>query len=155
MARRSFRRCIKLLTPKPSSRSSSVSPSKTWKMLERTCYYNSCLEAWDETHAECSWRYLSALDIFRAGAYVHRHCHDNLQPGLNGASPPLRHGRHPGQLHLLEAIQLVLWPVWQAEAGGAVEAVWVWVGEGMRFRWVMWVKVLSGSRGGSEFSEQW
>lgn len=31
MARRSLRRCIMLLTPKPSSRSSSVNPSKTCK----------------------------------------------------------------------------------------------------------------------------
>lgn len=52
--------------------------------------------------------YLATFDIFRAGADVHGHRHDNLKPGLHSACSPLGHGCGPGQLHLLEAIQLVL-----------------------------------------------
>lgn len=44
---------------------------------------------------------LSALDVLRAATDVHGHGHDDLQPGLHCACPPLGHGAHPGQLHLL------------------------------------------------------
>lgn len=75
---------------------------------------------------------LSALDVLWAAADVHGHGHDDLQPGLHRARPPLGHGAHPGQLHLLEAVQMVLGAVRQAEAGRAGEAVWVWAGEKTR-----------------------
>lgn len=143
MAKRSFRRCIKLLTPKPSSRSSSVSPSKTCKMSKKPAA-NKATQVSLKTKANIILKiqsscimsvilsYLSTLDIFWAGADVHGHRHDNLQPGLHSARPPLGHRGGSGQFHLLEAVQLVLWPVWQAKAvaSGAGEAVRVWVSEG-------------------------
>lgn len=160
MARRSFRRCIKLLTPRPSSRSSSVNPSKTCKKKNskettlhrrlshsgRECYKVNNMEACRNLQV---LPYLAAFDVFWAGADVHGHRHDNLQPGLHGACPPQRHGRCPGQLHLLQTVELVLWPVWQAEASGAGEAIRVWVGRQMGDA----VVVVRESRG--EHCEQW
>lgn len=77
----------------------------------------------------CDPLYLPTLDVLGAGADVHRHRHDDLQPGLHGARPPLGHVRGPGQLHLLQAVQLVLGAVREAVAGRAGQAVGVWVGQ--------------------------
>ena len=162
MARRSLRRCIRLLTPKPSSRSSSVSPSRTCGMFKerQTMIATEGRKVSPTGFLPPMWPYLSALDILWAGADVHGHRHDNLKPGLHGARPPLGHGCGPGQLHLLEAVQLVL-PVWQAEAvaGGAGEAVRVWVGrvggEGEGWHVGDVVEGVSEGRGGSGYSERW
>ncbi len=77
---------------------------------------NKTVTGWLSTHTSTCimpviLSYLSTLDIFRAGADVHGHRHDNLQPGLHSARPPLGHGCRPGQLHLLQAVELVLRPV--------------------------------------------
>lgn len=59
--------------------------------------------------------YLPTLDVLRTGLDVHGHGHDHLQPGLDGAGLPVRHGRGPDQLHLLQPVCLLL-ALRQAEA---------------------------------------
>lgn len=52
--------------------------------------------------------YLATFDIFIAGADVHGHSHDNLQPGLDCTCPPQWHACVTSELSLLQAVQLLL-----------------------------------------------
>lgn len=122
MASLSFLRWIGLLIPRPSSKSSSVRLSSTY----RTEIQSPHSQAQSKQAAKGPLApkfYLAAFDVFRAGSNVHGHSHDNLQPGLDCTCPPHWHACVSSELCLLEAVQLLL----SVRQALLCKAVRVWV----------------------------
>lgn len=150
MASLNFLRWIGLVMPRPSSKSSSVSPSSTWRaqiqasikpedtdLLINKPTLTHMLKKQQKHHLH--QRYLATFDVFRAGSDVHRHSHNDLQPGLDCTCPPHWHACASCELRLLEAIKLLL-SVRQALLCEAVriwivqEKLWCGIQEGFRVR---------------------